>query len=606
MPHHHAESAAEPDPGRLLLWLSLAASLATFLLIVVGGIVRVTGSGLGCPDWPLCYGRLLPPLEFTAIMEYTHRLAATLASPLILATAAVAWVRHRRARWLLGMSGFSLLLLVFQILLGGITVLTETPPNIVAIHLGNALLILALQVLIVVLALKIRRGSIPRFSLAQPLARYAAATALATFLLLVSGALLTSTGASGSCAGWPLCDGLIWPPRLLGQVHMLHRFVAATTALLVAAFAFSALRRRKERPVAFIAASVALGLVVAQVVVGMLNVLRGFPVVINGLHVATATAAWAGLVLAMGLAAVEPKSAFEAAQGGEGGGGPSTRDLIQLTKPIIVLLLLVTTLAAMVVAGGGWPNATLVFWTLLGGALTAGGSSALNQYIDRHSDRRMARTAGRPLPSGKVHEAEVIALGVILCLAGFFILALMVNLLSSLLALSGIVYYVGVYSLGLKRATTHNIVIGGGAGAIPTLVGWAAASGGLEMGAFLLFALVFFWTPPHFWALALVRRKDYARARVPMLPVVYGENQTRREIFLYTIQLVALTLLLPVGRVGGWLYVLSALVFGGTLVAYAWRLLRAGGNRNAWRMYRFSSMYLALIFVALVADTLLI
>jgi protoheme IX farnesyltransferase len=530
---------------------------------------------------------------------------ATLASPLILATAVIAWSRHRGARWLVGASALSLILLVFQILLGGVTVLTETPPNIVALHLGNAFLILALQVLIVVLALKIRSGAIPRFSLEKPLARYAAATTLATLLLLVSGALVTSTGASGSCAGWPLCDGMLWPPTLLSQVHMLHRFVAAATAALVLTLSVIAWNRRKERPVAFIATCVALALVVAQVIVGMFNVLRGFPVVLNGLHVVTATAAWAGLVLATGLAAIEPRSAFEAAESGEDGGSPSVKDLLQLSKPVIVLLLLVTTLAAMVVAAGGWPGTSLVLWTMVGGALTAGGSSALNQYIDRHSDRRMVRTAGRPLPMGKVHEAEVLAFGALMCLAGFYALALMVNLLSALLASLGIVYYVGIYSMGLKSATTHNIVIGGGAGAIPTLVGWSAATGGLTMGAFLLFALVFFWTPPHFWALALVRRKDYARAGVPMLPVVYGEDQTRREILLYTIQVVALSLLLPVAKLGGWLFVLAALGLGGALVAYAWRLFRTGGNRNAWQMYRYSSMYLALIFTALVVDTLI-
>lgn len=597
-------TSRQPGQARRFLWVASAAAVMTFLLIVIGGIVRVTGSGLGCPDWPLCYGRLLPPLEFEAIVEYAHRLAASLTSPLILATAVYAWARFRGAGWVIGLSAASLALLAVQVVLGGITVLTETPPSIVALHLGTALLILALQIVVAVLAFRMRAGRAPRLSPRDPLARYALATTTATFLLLVSGALVTGSGASASCAGWPLCDGLVWPPTLLSQVHMIHRIVAALSGLLILGLAAIAWGRRRERPVAFIAAATTAVLLIAQVAIGAFNIQRGFPMALNGLHVATATAVWGTLVVTTTMAALDPKPRFDAAESTGERSGPGVQDLLSLTKPIIVGLLLVTTLAGMIIGAGRWPRTALVLWTMLGGALAAGGSSALNQYIDRHEDRRMIRTSGRPLPKGRVHEAEVVAFGVLLCLAGFFVLVLFVNLLSAVLALAGMVYYVLLYSLGLKRLTTHNIVIGGGAGAIPPMVGWAAATGGLSMGAFLLFAVVFFWTPPHFWALALVRQKDYARAGVPMLPVVHGERQTRREILLYTIQVVALTLLLPVAGLGGWLFVVAALGLGGGLVAYAWRLWRAGGNRKAWQMYRYSSLYLALIFGALVVDTL--
>ena len=600
-----SDKQTTPNPGqsRGFLWLALAAAVMTFILIVVGGIVRVTESGLGCPDWPLCYGRLIPPLEFTAIVEYTHRLAASLASPLILATAVVAWLRHRSARWIRNLATLSVGLLVVQILLGGVTVLMETPPTIVALHLGNALLILALQVAVAVLAFRLNAGASIRFSLGDRLARAAAATAVATFLLLVSGALVTSSGASGSCAGWPLCDGQLWPPTLLSQVHMLHRVVAGVTGLLILALGYTAWRHRTQRPVAFIAAATTAVLVLAQIGLGALNILWGFPQLINGLHVATASAVWAALVVTTTLAMLRPQPYFDAQNPNQEGQAPGLKDLIALTKPIIVALLLVTTLAAMVVAAKGWPGTSLVAWTLLGGALSAGGSSALNQYIDRYADRSMVRTAGRPIPRGSVHEAIVVAFGIVLCVIGFYTLAVFVNLLSALLALAGMVYYVVLYSIGLKQLTTHNIVIGGGAGAIPPLVGWAAVTGGLSVAAFLMFAVIFFWTPPHFWALALVRRKDYARAGVPMLPVVHGEKQTRREILLYTIQVVALTMLLPVAQLGGWFYIVAAALLGGGLVMFAWTLWRRGGNRNAWRMYRYSSLYLALIFGALVLDT---
>ena len=605
---HPIEPTSQPTPGiaRLFLWVSTGAAIATFLLIVVGGLVRVTGSGLGCPDWPLCYGQLIPPLQFEALIEYSHRLLASLTSPLILAVAVIAWLRLRAWRWIVGLASLSLSLLAVQVVLGAITVLTETPPTIVAVHLAVALLILGLQLAVAVLAFRLRGGSLSGFSLNHRLARLAAATAVATYLLLVSGALVTSAGASASCAGWPLCDGVVWPGGALGQIHMLHRLVAATTGFLILGLTYLTWRRRADQPLTFIAASVTSVLLLAQVTVGAFNVLRGFPPVLNGLHVATASAVWGGIVLTLALAALDPGQAWVADDVPEGkrAGPPTLGALIALTKPIIVLLLLVTTLAAMIVAVGGWPGTGVVLWTMLGGALAAGGASALNQYIDRREDRAMVRTSGRPLPTGSIEAVEVVAFGLVLCLVSFYLLALFVNLLSALLALAGMVYYVGLYSLGLKRLTTHNIVIGGGAGAVPPLVGWAAATGQLTAGAFFLFAVIFFWTPPHFWALALVRRQDYARAGVPMLPVIYGEAQTRREILLYTIQVVALTVLLPVASVGGWAFLLSAIALGGVLLVQAWRLWRGGGNYNAWRMYRYSSVYLALIFAALVVDTL--
>ncbi len=595
-----------PD-ARKFRWLALAAAVMTFLLIVVGGIVRVTGSGLGCPDWPLCYGQIIPPLQFASIIEYSHRLTASLTSPLIVATTLVAWLRYKKAAWVFWPSVASLVLLLVQVLLGGLTVVMELPPTIVAVHLANALLILALQVLVMVGAFRIHQRSdeAPSFSLADPLARLAASTTATVFLLLVSGALVTSTGADTACAGWPLCDGGIWPAGLLGQIHMLHRFIAALAGLMILGLAWAAWQRRRDKPPVAIAGVVTAVLLLGQVLVGAANVLNGFPPGLGGLHVATATAVWGSLILTLALAGERKQPGLDSGADQPIPQSPgSLGDYIALMKPIIIGLLLVTTLAAMIVAGHGWPDLGLVAWTMLGGTLAAGGSSALNQYIDRELDLKMQRTSGRPLPGGRLRAAEAVAFGLALSIASFYILAVFVNLLSAVLALAGILYYVIFYSMGLKQATTHNIVIGGGAGAIPPLVGWAAVSGGLSAGAFFLFALVFFWTPPHFWALALVRRKDYAKAGVPMLPVVYGERETRTEIFLYTLQVVALTLLMPVAHIGGWIYLLLAVGLGGLLCYYAWQLLRQGGNKSAWMMYRYSSLYLALIFTALVVDTL--
>jgi protoheme IX farnesyltransferase len=280
----------------------------------------------------------------------------------------------------------------------------------------------------------------------------------------------------------------------------------------------------------------------------------------------------------------------------------SWRDYLALTKPLIVALLLATTFAGMAVGGRRLPEASLATWTLIGGALVAGGASAWNQVIDRELDARMTRTRRRPLPAGRVSPGGALGFALSLCALGLGILAWRVNALSALLAAAGLVYYVGVYTLLLKRMTPQNIVIGGGAGAIPPLVGWAAATGELTMPALFLFAIVFFWTPPHFWALALTRSEEYRQAGVPMLPVVAGEGEAQRQILLYSIQLVALTLLLPgIGLVGA-LFLVVALGLGALFITQALNLKRRGGKRRAWALYRYSSLYLALIFAAMVVD----
>jgi protoheme IX farnesyltransferase len=217
----------------------------------------------------------------------------------------------------------------------------------------------------------------------------------------------------------------------------------------------------------------------------------------------------------------------------------------------------------------------------------------------------MQRTQKRPIPAGRLTPAEGLAFGVGIALLSFFLLVAFVNLVAALLSLAGIIYYVLIYSIYLKKTTVQNIVIGGGAGAIPPLVGWAAATGGLNIPSLFLFAVIFMWTPPHFWALSIVRSKDYARAGVPMLPVVRGEAETRWQIFLYTVELVALTLVLPIFGLGGSLYLIGALLLGLWLLWAAWKVWKGSGNKVAWKMYRYSSMYLAFLFVLLMVDRLI-
>jgi len=279
---------------------------------------------------------------------------------------------------------------------------------------------------------------------------------------------------------------------------------------------------------------------------------------------------------------------------------------VTLTKPRIIVLLLITTWAAMWIAAPTPPSAWLVVWTMIGGYLAAGGANALNMYMDRDIDRLMGRTARRPLPSQQLEPRKALIFGVTLGVLSFAVMTVFVNLLSAVLSIAGLLFYVFVYTSWLKRSTTQNIVIGGAAGAIPPLVGWAAATGSLSLAALWLFAIIFYWTPPHFWALALVRQADYARAGVPMLPVVKGEPETYRQIFLYSVLMVAISVMLVPLHAMGYIYLGLALGLGGIFVWYAYKLMRVGGHAAAWKLYKYSLLYLALIFAAMVLDHVLL
>ncbi len=275
-------------------------------------------------------------------------------------------------------------------------------------------------------------------------------------------------------------------------------------------------------------------------------------------------------------------------------------DYFEMTKPKVQSLLLLTTITTMYVAGD--PSLGLVALTCLGGALSAGGAGAINHALDRDIDQLMKRTANRPVASGRVGPRAAVVYGVLLGCASFALLSLTVNPLAAVLAMSGLLGYVLVYTLWLKRTTPQNIVIGGAAGAVPPLVAWAAATGGIDGSALYLFAIVFYWTPPHFWALSLLMKDEYARAGVPMLPVVRGEAETRRQILLYTILLIAVTLLPFAGQLFGAFYLVAALVLGGAFLASSLRIYRRPDRRTALRGYLFSLAYLALLFGAMVVD----
>jgi heme o synthase len=276
-------------------------------------------------------------------------------------------------------------------------------------------------------------------------------------------------------------------------------------------------------------------------------------------------------------------------------------DYIALTKPRVISLLLVTTAATMFVADPS-PSLGVLVATLAGGYLAAGGAGAINHYLERDIDARMSRTSRRPLPSGRIEPRAALWFGIALGALSFALFALAVNMTAALLAMSGLLGYVLVYTMWLKPRTTQNIVIGGAAGAVPPLVGWAAASGGLEPSAFYLFAIVFYWTPPHFWALALLIKDEYARTGIPMLPVVDGEAETRRQILLYGWLLIAITALPWAGGLFGAIYAVTALLLNAAFLYLCLRLYQRADRRSAAILFHYSLAYLALLFCAMAID----
>jgi protoheme IX farnesyltransferase len=434
-----------------------------------------------------------------------------------------------------------------------------------------------------------------KYSLKTSFARLTLALFVAVLFVTALGRAVAVTGAWAFCEGWGVCV----PTAPLGYLKLAHMLMVGAAALLMILLLRKAWREQRDQILLHPLTTVTGVLFFGQAFVGSILVMRGYPLHLVVLHTMSAIALWVSLgalVFASGVLAQEPAEIvkFDFRQ--------RAKDFFILSKPVIVALLLVTTYSGLVAGSKAFPSASLTFWTLLGGALAAAGSSALNQYIDRELDKRMQRTAKRPLADGRLTAAEGLSYGLALSLISYYVMAGFVNLLAALLSLAGIFYYVIFYSVMLKKATVQNIVIGGGAGAIPPMVGWAAATGQLGLAAWILFAIVFFWTPPHFWALAIVRKKDYERAGVPMLPVVAGEEKTRKQILIYTVELVAVTLLLPLFDLAGTVYLISALVLGGFLLYAALRVVKVEGNKVAWTMYRWSSMYLAFIFLAIMID----
>ncbi len=609
-----------------------AISLATALgLVTIGVIVRATDSGLGCPDWPFCYGQILPPAgDFKAWIEWVHRTIAAVIGFEILGLAVLAVRDHRARASILWPTVGAIVLVGFQAWLGRETVRLGNTGESVTAHLASAMALVGLLVF-----LTVRAGypaQLPRRGTSQRFTLLAAFTAAATFALLLFGSQVTATDSALVFPDWPLMGGTLLPPLTdVTGAHVLHRWVAAVVGLIVLAVAIVAWRTQRDRRTLVRLSVGAAALFGVQVVVGGAQVLAGMAEWTQTLHLALGATVWAtlaGLTVTSYYRARSTAAIVAGPDSGAASGARTTTDTIRayiaLTKPRIIELLLVTTVPAMVLAtrdlpgpggaGGGvdWANwGAIVFWTMLAGTLAAGSANAINCYLDRDIDLLMARTRRRPLPAHQVEPERAVVFGLVLGVISIVLMAWFVNLVAAFLTLLAIGFYVIVYTVLLKRTTTQNIVIGGAAGALPPVIGWAAVTGSVGIPALLLFALVFYWTPPHFWALSLRIRKDYAAAGVPMLPVVKGIPETTRQIGFYTILMVAISLVLwAVARMGA-IYLGAALVLGAIFLWQAYGLWRRGSSEEAStagaiRLYKYSISYLSLLFLAVAIDALVV
>ncbi|MCA1571818.1 MAG: heme o synthase [Chloroflexi bacterium] len=545
--------------------LAVAAAVATFVLIAVGGLVRATDSGLGCPDWPLCFGDWLPPADLHAWIEHSHRLtAAVFVGPLVGAVGLITvFTRRRRDLPLLAAAVVAGVLVIVQSLLGAAVVLQGLAAELVTAHLAMALTVFAAVIFI---AERATHGPMPAAQARPGLTRLLGLTAIAIFAQMLLGSWVTGQHAGLAFADFPLMNGSVLP-AIAGDeqaIHLAHRLMSLVVAGLVVWSALAIHRSTEGRLPRLLAAAMVV-LVVVQIALGV-----------------------------------------AAPRAHQPGPMDTVRTYVALTKPRIIELLLVTTVPTMVLAERGIPSLWLMAAVVMGGTLAAGGANAINMYVDRDIDDLMRRTRHRPLPRHAVRPAAALWFGIGLSVAAFAFLTLTVNLLSALLAMSATAFYVFVYSMWLKRSTPQNIVIGGAAGCVPVLVAWAAVTGEVGLPALVLFGVVFYWTPPHFWALALRYRGDYAAASVPMLPVVRGEVETARQIVLYTAVLIAVSLLLLPAAGMGWVYLVAAVVLGGLFLVQALRLRAdAADGRAAINLFRYSITYLTLLFVAVAADALI-
>jgi heme o synthase len=582
---------------RFFRGLAVGGVALGFVTAVLGSWVRINGAGLTCPDWPLCRGKLVPAFAGGVILEWSHRAAALLEALVLVAVIVVGLRLRGRIGGLTAALASLAAIFAVQVVLGGLTVRLSNSPVSVMLHWAVAMALLAVLTSVATLAILAPppRERVPRS--VDPALAALVTTAAFAFAAMCLGAYVSSSNAGLACLSLPGCDGSVFGRSSDQVAQMSHRLVAALFAMAAVVAAFLAWRTGSARVRAFALAGVAL--VTVQVGLGAANVAWSLPSALREAHAANAGVAFLLFVVAAVLAAVDGPHAVAARVRG------TLADYYGLTKPRIIVLLLITTLAAMLMAAHGIPPLGLTLATLVGGALAAASGGAFNCVIDRDIDRLMRRTMARPVATGRISPSAATVFACGLGVVSFAIFYLLVNPLAAWLSLAGNFYYVVIYTLLLKRTTTLNIVIGGAAGAIPPLVGWAAVTNAIGGPALALFALVFLWTPPHFWALALMTDTDYERAKIPMLPNVRGVPRTKVEIFIYAVVMVAVSLaLVPLGVMGVW-YLVPAAILGAVFLFDALRMFGGATKPHARTLFKYSLVYLALMCLVMVFDRII-
>jgi len=571
-----------------------------FGLITLGGIVRVTGSGLGCPDWPLCYGQIIPPLELTAWIEYSHRtLAAITGFPILLITI-IAWWKYRKYSLITVPATIALILLIFQVVLGAITVIKELPPEIVTTHLAIAQFIFATLLFMYVVLNNTIDSNQNEFVMKQipNLFNWSVIAVLCSFAILISGSYVVGAGAGTSCPNWPLCDNTIFPELNIQWVHMFHRAIVifgSIGIIIPVIYAY-----KIDLPKITFPGLLVGTFLLAQVFVGALNPATGFHPIFRVLHLSLGSALWAASIYLLTVIWIykkqaHPESEFKLIQ--------LLSDYFELSKPLIILLLLLSALTGMIIAEEGLPEVHLIATVLVAGALASAGANAINNFIDRDIDTVMSRTKSRPVAGSRISPTNALVFGIVLNIISFVAFWAIVNLLSALLTLGATLFYVFIYTLWLKRTSTQNIVIGGAAGALPPIIGWAAVQGSIGLPSLYLFAIIFFWTPPHFWALSILLEKDYANANIPMLNVVMGIKETRKFIIMHSIILVALTILFYTVPQLGLFYLVSVLILDIYFLYLGFILWQNQDHPSARKLYLYSLLYLMLLLIAVMISS---
>ena len=589
-----------PMLPRSLRPLLIAGVFATLVAIISGALVSATAAGSACPAWPFCTQGLTLPDSIAAWIALGHRALVVIAIGLALVLSVYA-LRLRGAERIVRLPLLIIpALLVAQLPLDRLMVQLQIFDLLGVAHLAIALLMLGCQA--VALAALLLGGGL---TAQQRLGGRAATQArqYAGLAWWVAGASLVLTLVGSAIT--PAVAG----PRLasIGGLPSNSSSALLVAGLLMGALAWQTWSQRRDDHLILGVGGLALALLIIEGGL-LLSAIPVVPVIVGALL-------WSATLTLAVIATRRPPPELDQRRGLNAESltagqpvahrlrlSPLIADYLSLTKPKVISLLLVTTLAAMFITEQGSPSGWLIFWTMLGGYLAAGGAGAINCAFDSDIDINMGRTSRRPVPSGRISRQAAMRFGLALSALSALVLLLFTTPLAMLLSTLGIFYYAVFYTQWLKRSTWQNIVIGGGAGSLPPLVGWTAVTGTLSLPAIVLFAIIFYWTPPHFWALALVKEKDYARAGVPMLPVVAGVLETRYQILVYSLILVALsTLLMPLGAMG-WIYLVAALVFGARFLYDAWMVYRYGEQAHIWSLYKYSLLYLALLFAAMVID----